>query len=274
MIPALAFLYGAVIGSFLNVCILRLPQGESVVSPRSRCPRCKNAIAPYDNIPIFSWLILGGRCRGCREPISPLYPMVEFATGLLFLVAILQHGLSWEFAKMTVFSALLVVLVVTDWRERILPDKVNFPGIAIGVLFSLVVPVGDGAGAFLVRLSGIDPLPVAAISLLDALLGALAGGGLLYLIGELYYLLRHQEGMGFGDVKMMAMVGVFLGPKLTLFTIFMASVIGALAGGLFLLVSKKESNYELPFGTFLGFSAWVAPYGGIRVLNWYLGLFP
>lgn len=273
MIPAFAFLYGAVIGSFLNVCILRLPADQSVVAPRSRCPRCGNGIAPYDNIPILSWLILRGRCRNCSEPISPLYPIIEFITGILFLLAAHWYGLSWEAGKLAVFSAILVVLVVTDWRERILPDKVNFPGMALGLGFALLVPVGDGAGALLAGLASLMPLPTPLLSVADALLGALAGGGLLYGIGELYYLLRRQEGMGFGDVKMMAMAGTFLGPQLTLFTIFFASILGALSGGLFMLASKKEAGYELPFGTFLGIAAWIAALWGHRLLSWYFHLF-
>jgi leader peptidase (prepilin peptidase)/N-methyltransferase len=273
VISALAFLYGAIIGSFLNVCILRLPAGESVVTPRSRCPRCGSGIAAYDNIPILSWLILLGRCRRCGEPISPLYPIIELLTGSLFLIAAQIFGLSWAAGKLAALSAILVVLVVTDWRERILPDKVNFPGMALGLAFSLIVPIGDGLSGLLAGMAGWMPLPVPALSLGDALLGALAGGGLLYGIGELYYLVRKQDGMGFGDVKMMAMVGTFLGPQLTLFTIFFASILGAVVGGGFMLISRKQSNYELPFGTFLGFAAWVASLWGRAVTSWYFSLF-
>jgi leader peptidase (prepilin peptidase) / N-methyltransferase len=273
VIPAFAFLYGAVIGSFLNVCILRLPEGKSVVTPRSACPRCGSGIAAYDNIPIFSWLILRGRCRNCQEPISPLYPTIELITGVLFLIVASRYGLSCLTLKLAIFSAILVVLVVTDWRERILPDKVNFPGLAVGLAFSLFVPVGDGLSALLAGVAGLMPLPTPLLSFADAVLGAIVGGGLLYGIGELYYLLRHQEGMGFGDVKMMTMVGTFLGPQLTLFTIFFASVLGALIGGSFMLVSKKAANYELPFGTFLGVAAWIAALWGRPLVSWYLGLF-
>ena len=273
MIPALAFLYGAVIGSFLNVCILRLPAGRSVVTPRSACPRCGSGIAAYDNIPILSWLILGGKCRNCKESISPLYPTIELITGVLFWISADRYGLSWLTLKLAIFSAILVVLVVTDWRERILPDKVNFPGLAIGLAFSLIVPIGDGASALLAGIAGLMPLPLPLLSFLDAVLGAAIGSGLLYGIGELYYLLRHHEGMGFGDVKMMAMAGAFLGPQLTLFTIFFASILGALIGGGFMLISRKESHYELPFGTFLGMAAWIASIWGRPIVRWYLGLF-
>jgi leader peptidase (prepilin peptidase)/N-methyltransferase len=273
VIQALAFAYGAVIGSFLNVCILRLPAGESVVTPRSRCPRCGSGIKPYDNIPILSWLILRGKCRRCSEPISPMYPIIEFITGVLFLIAASLHGLSWQTVKLAIFSAILIVLVVTDWRERILPDLVNFPGIAIGLGFSLLVPIGDGMSGLLAGMAGLMPLSTMLLSFLDSLLGALIGGGSLFLVGEIYYLLRKQEGMGFGDVKMMAMVGTFLGFQLTLFTIFAASVLGALIGGSFMLLSRKQANYELPFGTFLGAAAWIASLWGRQTLLWYFGLF-
>lgn len=273
MIPAIAFMYGAVIGSFLNVCILRLPEGKSVVTPRSRCPRCGSGIKPYDNIPILSWLILRGRCRNCSEPISPMYPTVEFITGVLFWLAAWKYDFSWLAVKLAIFSAILVVLVITDFRERILPDKVNFPGVLIGLAFSVVVPIGDGSSALLIGLAGLPQMSVPVYSVGDALLGALAGAGLLYGIGKLYFLLRHQEGMGFGDVKMMAMVGTFLGPQLTLFTIFFASILGAIIGGSFMLLLKKESTYELPFGTFLGFAAWVAFLWGRSLTVGYFRLF-
>jgi leader peptidase (prepilin peptidase)/N-methyltransferase len=273
VIPALAFAYGAVIGSFLNVCILRLPAGESVVRPRSRCPRCGSGIRPYDNIPILSWLILRGRCRNCAEPISPMYPIIELVTGVLFWIAAARYGLSWQTGKMAVFSAILVVLVVTDWRERMLPDKINFPGIVIGLAFSLVVPVRDGMSSLLAGMAGLAPLPGMLASFLDAVLGGLVGAGLLYGVGELYYHLRKQEGMGFGDVKMMAMAGTFLGLQLTLFTIFFASIIGAISGGLFMLAFRKQANYELPFGVFLGVAAWIASLWGTRMVIWYFTLY-
>lgn len=273
MIEALAFAYGAIIGSFLNVCILRLPRGESVVTPRSRCPRCGSGIRPYDNIPVLSWLLLRGRCRLCAEPISPLYPIIELITGILFGVAAWKYGLSWQAGKLAVLSAILVVLVVTDWRERILPDRVNFPGIVMGLGFSLLVPVGDGLAGWLAGMAGLLPLPGPILSLLDALLGAAAGAGMLYAVGEIYYRVRHQEGMGFGDVKMMAMAGTFLGLQLTLFTIFFAAIIGSVCGGLFMLLFRKQSSYELPFGTFLGAAAWVASLWGRPMLIWYFGLF-
>ena len=302
---ALSFLFGIVIGSFLNVCIHRLPRcscghalskhqqepkagsesrcpececqdvrGQSIVWPGSHCPNCRHPIAAYDNIPLLSYLLLGGKCRHCKARISPIYFFVELATGLLFVLSYFLFGISLEFFRQATFGSLLLVLVMTDWQERILPDRINFPGIVMGLLFALTVPIGDGAGLWLARLAGMGSLPVAAVSLLDALLGALAGGGLLFVLGELYFRLRHREGMGFGDVKMMAMVGCFLGPKLTLLTILLGSFGGSVIGLLLMVAWRKGSDYELPFGTFLGFAAFFASLWGWPILDWYRGFFP
>jgi leader peptidase (prepilin peptidase)/N-methyltransferase len=274
VIAAFTFLFGIAIGSFLNVCIHRLPRGESVVAPRSRCPQCKTAIASYDNIPLLSYMLLGGKCRHCKTRISPVYFFVELATGLMFLLSLALFGLSVEFFRQVVFGSLLIVLVMTDWQERILPDRVNFPGMALGLAFALILPIGDGTALWLARLAGFGGLPVGVISLCDGLLGALAGGGLLYGLGELYFRLRHREGMGFGDVKMMAMVGCFLGPKLTLLTILLGSLGGSVIGLLLIAIFRKQSDYELPFGTFLGLAAFFASLWGWPILNWYRGFFP
>ena len=271
MIPTVVFLYGLAIGSFLNVCIHRLPRGESIVRPRSRCPQCEHSIAAYDNIPLVSYLLLGGKCRHCRARISPLYFLVEFATGLLFLWLYTRYGLDNYFAKYAVFGALLLVLAVTDWQERLLPDRVTFPGMALGLGFSLLVPIADGTVWLLFRGAGWEPLPLAVESLLESSLGALVGGGSLFIVGELYFRLRGREGMGFGDVKMMALVGFFLGPKLALLTIFLAALGGSLLGGLFILVFRRGSQYELPFGSFLGVAALAAALWGRPLLDWYLG---
>ncbi|MBI4459514.1 MAG: prepilin peptidase [Acidobacteria bacterium] len=271
MIAIFIFLFGLIIGSFLNVCILRLPRHESVVSPRSRCPRCHHPIAAYDNIPLLSYLLLGGKCRYCQAAISPLYFLVELATGLLFVGLYSYFGLTALFLKHAAFGALLLVLTVTDWRDRILPDLMTFPGMAAGVLFSLVVPVGDGSAWWLARhLAGLELSPVWIESLLDGLLGAALGAGLLFAIGELYFRLRGREGMGFGDVKMMAMVGFFLGPKLALLTILLGSLGGSLLGLLFLAIFRKDPSYELPFGSFLGVAAFVSAVWGRPILDWYL----
>ena len=268
------FAFGLIIGSFLNVCIYRLPRRESVVRPRSHCPGCDHLIAAYDNIPLFSYLLLRGKCRYCQARISPVYFFVELSTGLLFLFLYSIFGLTASLAKFAVLGALMVVLTVTDWQTRLLPDRVTFPGMVVGLLFSQMVPVGDGAGLLLVRLAGMEGSPWRIASLLDSLLGAVAGGGLLYFLGELYFRLRHKEGMGLGDVKMMAMAGFFLGPKLVLLTIWLASISGALVGGSFILLSRKDwKAFELPFGSFLGIAALVVAVWGKELLYWYLGYF-
>ena len=278
----IVFVFGLAIGSFLNVCIYRLPRGESVVRPRSHCPGCNKPVASYDNIPLLSYAILGGKCRRCRTRISAVYPAVELATGVLFALLFARFGIGVEFVKLAVFGALMIVLVMTDWGlmadddeyKRLLPDRVTFPGMFAGLLFGQFVPVGDGAAALMARLAGVSDMPWRAESFLDSLLGALAGGGLLYLLGRLYFLLRRQEGMGLGDVKMMAMAGFFLGPKLVLVSIWLASITGALLGGGAILVFRKDwRSYEIPFGSFLGLASMVAAVWGNQFLRWYLDFF-
>lgn len=273
MTSAFVFLYGIVAGSFLNVCIYRLPLQESVIRPRSRCPQCGKAIAAYDNIPLLSYLLLRGRCRHCRAPISPLYLFVELASGLLALSLYSLFGLTLAFVKAATLGAMLLILAVTDWQTRLLPDRVTFPGMAIGLVFSLFVPVQDGSGLFLTRLAGLSTAPLWLHSLIESLFGALLAAGLLYALGEIYFRLRGREGMGFGDVKMMAMVGFFLGPKLALLTVFLGSTAGAFLGLAFIAASGKSSDYELPFGSFLAAAALVASVWGRALLEWYLGYF-
>lgn len=260
---------GLVIGSFLNVCIVRIPSGKSIVSPPSACPKCGAQIRPYDNIPVISWLLLGGKCRRCKTKISAIYPTVEMLTGLLFLGCYLAFGLSVEALKWAIFSALMIVLVFTDLRERILPDVVNFSGFGIGLVLSLFTVPTDGAALWLARRVFAYPPPQAAISLADALLGAAVGSGLLWLVSEGYFRLRHREGMGLGDVKMMLLIGAFLGSKLTLLTILAGSVLGSIIGIAFIYASRKGSDYELPFGTFLGIAAVLVMFFGTPVVQWY-----
>ncbi|MFZ0213185.1 MAG: prepilin peptidase [Candidatus Acidiferrales bacterium] len=272
-ITVFVFLFGLVIGSFLNVCISRLPQGKSIVMPASRCPKCATPIKPWDNIPVLSYVFLGGKCRACKTRISPIYPAVELLTGLLFLACYLVFGNSVATAKWAVFSAILVVLVFTDWRERLLPDRVNFTGLAIGLLFSFFVRPEDGTALWLANHLFEFPPPAPVISFVDALIGALVGGGVLWIVGEGYFRLRGREGMGFGDVKMMLMVGSFLGLRRTILTILVGSVIGAILGAVFILASRKGSDYELPFGTFLGAAALLVVFFGTPVVVWYQSLF-
>lgn len=272
-IAIFVFLFGLIIGSFLNVCISRLPAGKSVVRPRSRCPKCRKHIKSYDNIPVVSYFFLAGRCRNCKAKISPVYPAVELLTGLLFLACYLMFGTSVLTIKWAAFSAILVVLIFTDWRERILPDSVNFTGLAIALVVSLFVRPEDGTAAWLANRMFEFPPPAPVISFADAVIGAAIGGGLLWLVGEAYFRLRGREGMGFGDVKMMLMAGAFLGLRRTILTIFAGSLLGAVLGAVFILASRKGSTYELPFGTFLGAAALLVVFFGTPVVAWYQSLF-
>jgi leader peptidase (prepilin peptidase) / N-methyltransferase len=292
------FVLGLAFGSFLNVCIYRLPLELSVVTPRSACPNCKQPIAMYDNIPILSWLILRGRCRHCQAKISPRYLMIELLTAILFLVCYWSFGLTLSTLKYCTFGYLILGLIFTDAETKLLPNKLTLPGLALGVLFSLVVPVNDLASQFvpaLVRLPySITTLRI--LSLVDSLLGAAVGASFIYGAGAIYFRWRHVEGMGFGDVKLMAMVGAFLGIKLTVLTIFAASLAGSVFGLLTVLaVWLKRTRrfmrrmadaqaarrrgwqsaqmvyrfYQMPFGVFLGGMALFALFFGNSLLRWY-----
>jgi leader peptidase (prepilin peptidase) / N-methyltransferase len=293
------FVLGLAFGSFLNVCIYRLPLDLSVVTPRSACPRCKQPIAFYDNLPVISWLMLRGRCRHCEARISARYLLIEVLTGVLFLGCYNYFGFTLATLKYCVFGFLLLGLIFTDAETKLLPDKLTLPGLAFGLVFSLLVPVHDMASQFL---PGMLNLPFSAdltshmFSLLDSLLGAALGASFIYGAGAAYLRWRGTEGMGFGDVKLMAMVGAFLGIKLTIFTIFAASLAGSLFGvSTVLMVWIKRThrfrrrlaslqaarrrgwqsaqmvyrNYQMPFGVFLGSMALLALFVGNQFLSWY-----
>ena len=296
------FFVGLAFGSFLNVCIYRLPLGLSVVTPRSACPKCKQPIAFYDNVPVLSWLILGGRCRQCKTRISPRYLMIELLTGLLFLACYWYFGLTLFTLKYCTFAFLLLGLIFTDAETKLLPDKLTLPGLALGVIFSLLVPVSDLASQFvpaMVNLPFSSDVSVRLLSLIDSLLGAAVGASFIYGAGAIYLRWRGMEGMGFGDVKLMAMVGAFLGMKLTIFTIFTASLAGSVFGltTIFVVWLKRTHrfmrrlanaqaarrrgwqsaqvvyrNYQMPFGVFLGSMAMIAFFFGNQFLHWYGGL--
>jgi len=269
LLPFVALAFGLLIGSFLNVCIVRLPKDESVVTPRSHCPKCGHRIAWYENIPLASFLFLRGKCRGCGTPISWLYFTIELITGLMFLALALAFGTTMEFVKYAVFGALMLALVVTDFRDRILPDELTLAGVILGVGFSLLLDVGDGTALWMTQ--SLGAWPAAMRSVLDSLLGAAAGAGALWLFREAYYLWRGIEGMGFGDLKLMAAVGAFLGVKVTLLTILLGALTGSiLGGGLILLARNRDTAYELPFGTFLGVAAMFGALWGKEVVHWYL----
>lgn len=294
---AFAFVLGLVVGSFLNVCILRIPAGESIVRPASHCPKCNKPIAPYDNIPLLSWIWLRGKCRHCRAPISPLYPAVELLTGLLFAACAFAFGYTFAALKWAIFSSLLVVLAITDYRVRILPDKVNLTGALLGLACSSVLPVGDGTALWLAGIMFPYPPPAWVLSIGDALLGAVAGAGVLWIFLAVWPLVVGYEGMGLGDVKMMAMVGTFFGTKAAVFTIMVASLLGSVLGLLWIAILYSSTktrkiaerahrrnlgsvrslrlrlaqHYWLPFGTFLAGAALLVIFYGPPVLSWYFG---
>src|ERR1700723_2727101 len=272
LIAGAVFLFGLLIGSFLNVCIVGIPAGKSIVLPASACPKCGAPIKPYDNIPVISYLILGGKCRGCRTNISPMYPLVELLNGALYLVCYLAFGMTIETVKWSIFSSLLLILVFTDLRERILPDVINYTGFAIALVLSLFLPPSDGSAQWIANHYFAFPPPMPIISLADAIFGAAFGSGVLWIISEGYFRLRKREGMGLGDVKMMLMAGAFLGLKRTLLTIFTGSVLGSVLGIIGIVARRKASDYELPFGTFLGMAALLVVFFGTPIVYWYQGL--
>ncbi len=261
--------FGLILGSFLNVCIRRIPQRESIVTPRSHCPRCGRLIRWFDNIPVLSYLLLGGRCRNCHERISLLYPLVEIMTAALLVATLARYGLSPEFVKYSTLEMLLLILVFTDFQERRIPHTVTLLGTGIGLLLSLFIPVNDRPLEWvLARLGFFVESP--ASSLLEAVSGAIFGGGFFYLVGEAFYRLRHKEGLGFGDVMLMMMVGSYLGISLTLLTILLGSLLGTLIAVPLHLGSRRFRNYEWPYGSFLGTAAIYVSLGGTALLNAYL----
>ncbi len=248
---SLAFLFGLLIGSFLNVCIYRWPRDLSVVRPRSHCPGCEKMISWYDNVPLLSYVLLGGRCRRCEQIISVRYPVVEFMTAALFFYFIYVDGVTALGIKMCVFSALLVGLLFSDLEERILPDELTKGGIVVGLAFALLVPTPDTIGQSLLWLMGFDVKGVAA-SVIEAAFGAAVPAFFLWAGGALYEKVRHKEGLGFGDVKLIAMAGAFLGLRGALTMLIMGSVAGSVLGFLYIKVTRKDAgSYELPFGSFL-----------------------
>ncbi|MGB6883733.1 MAG: prepilin peptidase [Candidatus Acidiferrum sp.] len=283
MVIVFFFLFGIVIGSFLNVCITRIPEELSIVSPGSRCPRCKTPIKPYDNVPVFAWLWLKGKCRSCGLPISPMYPLVELATGLLFVACFLEFGITQATVKWLFFICLIIILAITDLRVRLLPDVITWPGFAAGLVFSAFVPPNDGA-AFLLCMRLFHWLPPERfLGVMEALLGAAFGSLMLWGAATLYKLVRGREGMGMGDVKMMVMVGAFLGVRNAFLTILLGTLLGSIlgvaviammyAGGAGRQLADRASRrglgtakqirwliaskYHLPLGTFLGIAALV-----------------
>ncbi len=248
----LAFIFGMCIGSFLNVCIYRLPMSMSIIHPRSMCLSCENAIRFYDNIPIISYVWLKGRCRYCSTPISIRYPVVEAMSGLFCLCVYLKFGLTLQTVIYFVFIATLLVITFIDIDHRIIPDVISLPGIPIFFLASL---------------------GVSTVTYLDSLLGILAGGGTLYLVASVYSLLTKKEGMGGGDVKLLAMIGALIGWKGVFFTIFVSSAVGTLSGMIIMLITRQGMKLKVPFGPFLSIGAIAYIFFGPQLLAFYFNMF-
>ena len=297
------FVMGLAFGSFLNVCIYRMPLGLSVVLPGSACPHCEKAIAFYDNIPVLSWLILRGKCRNCSARITPRYLLVELIIGILFVICYAHFGLTLAMLKCCVLGFLLVGLIFTDAETHLLPDKLTLPGLGLGLILSLLVPVNDLVSRML---PGVFDIPVSSevswrlFSLMDAVLGAAIGASFLYGVGAVYLRWRGVEGMGFGDVKLMAMMGSFLGLRLTILTMAAASLAGSFFGlwTVFAVWIKRTQRrksvfhetgatarrnawasalialrrHQMPFGVFLGSMGLVAFFFGQQFLRWYMRL--
>jgi leader peptidase (prepilin peptidase)/N-methyltransferase len=267
---AIAGLFGLLIGSFLNVCIHRWPLELSVVRPRSRCPSCENPIGWYDNIPLLSWIVLRARCRRCGAAIPWRYPLVELLTGVFFFWFGSRLGLTPEALKYCVFAAILIGLVFSDLETLLLPDEFTVGGTLAGLAFSWFVPVPDGTFTLLAGLAGVRPGPRLG-SFGGAVLGGIVPAGTLWLAGWLFEKLRHKEGLGFGDVKMLAMIGTFLGLSGALLTCFAGSVMGSVVGLIWIAAARKNaSTFQLPLGSFLGAAALFNAAAG---QNWYWALF-
>lgn len=248
----LIVVFGLVWGSFLNVVIYRLPRGLSIIRPPSSCPHCGQQIKFYENIPIFSYLFLRGKCGTCRSKISPVYPLVEALTAFCFLLVHAQYSLSSHFFVFSLFASALIVLGFIDFEHQVLPDEITLPGVVLALIYTFFR----------------DDL-----SLIQALVGAGVGAGFLLLVYAVYYLLRKKEGLGLGDVTMMLMVGAFLGWRQTLLTLILASIGGALVGIFVIIFKKKNLQHALPFGTFLAPAAFVALLYGRPIIDAYLSLY-
>jgi leader peptidase (prepilin peptidase)/N-methyltransferase len=266
----LAGVFGLLIGSFLNVCIYRWPRDLSVVAPRSRCPGCERQISWYDNLPVLSWLLLRARCRNCGCTIPWRYPVVELLTAACFWWFVARFGLTAEALKFCVFSGLLIGLLFSDLETMLLPDQFTIGGFFIGLGFAPFVKVPDSTFRFAASVAGFAPDP-RLVSVGEALLGGLLPAGTLWFVGWLFEKLRHKEGLGFGDVKMIAMVGTFLGLGGTLLTLILACVVGSVVGLIYIRATRQNaSEFYLPLATFLGAAALIISIAG---QNWYWSLF-
>ena len=243
-----SILFGAIVGSFLNVCIYRIPKGESIATPGSHCPHCQRPIQFYDNIPLISYLLLRGKCRYCHHPISLQYPLVEGMTALSSFLLFNRFGISWTYLFYFAFLASLIVITVIDLSHQIIPDVISLPGIGVGFIASFILP---------------------QLTWFNSLLGILLGGGSLFVVATMYQWLFKREGMGGGDVKLLAMIGAFLGWKSVILTILLGSLVGSIIGVMVMVMKGKDFKYAIPFGPFLSLGAALSLFYGERIIQWY-----
>lgn len=251
MLNIAAVIFGALVGSFLNVCIYRLPKEESIVTPGSHCPYCKKPIAFYDNIPLISYLLLKGKCRHCKKSISSRYPLIEGITALISFLLLLKYGPSWDYLIYFSFASALMVITVIDLDHQIIPDVISLPGVGVGLISSFVLT---------------------HITFLESLIGMVLGGGSLFLVATIYQWLFKREGMGGGDIKLLAMIGAFLGWKAVILTILLSSLIGSVAGMVVIVFKGKDFKYAIPFGPFLSLGALISMFYGENIIRWYFYL--
>jgi leader peptidase (prepilin peptidase)/N-methyltransferase len=247
----LIFILGLIVGSFNNVCIYRIPRNESIIYPASHCPKCRSKIKPIDNIPLLSYILLKGRCRNCGSKISIQYPVVEFLTGLIYLIIYLIYGLSIQSLVYIILSSALIIIAFIDLQKQIIPDIISLPGIVIGLILSFIVPY---------------------IAFINSALGALVGGGIILIIAWVGSIIFKKEAMGGGDVKLAAMIGAFLGWRYMVISLFLGFFLGALAG-IFLILSKiKRKEDMVPFGPFIALGSIITLLCGEKIIAWYIGI--
>ncbi len=251
MLMGMSAIFGLCMGSFLNVCIYRIPAQKSIVFPGSACPNCGSAIRFYDNIPLLSYFSLGGKCRQCQTPISFRYPLIELLTGAFSLGLYLKFGLSIETLVYFLFICVLIVITFIDIDHRIIPDRMTLPGILVFFIAAFAIP---------------------SLSWIDSLLGVVIGGGSLFIVAVVYHLLTHKEGMGGGDIKLLAMIGALVGWKGVFFTIFVSSAVGTLAGLIIMIITRQNLKLAVPFGPFLSIGAATYIFFGPQLLSLYFQL--
>jgi leader peptidase (prepilin peptidase)/N-methyltransferase len=246
----LIFILGLIVGSFSYVCIYRIPRNESIIYPASHCPKCRSNISPKDNIPLFSYILLKGRCRNCKSKISIQYPIVEFLTGLIYLIIYLIYGLSIQSLIYIILSSALIIIAFIDLNEQIVPDVISLPGIVIGFIISFFVPY---------------------ISFINSTLGVVVGGGIILIIGLVGSVIFKKEAMGGGDVKLAAMIGAFMGWRFIIISLFLGFFLGALAGIILILLKIKSREDVVPFGPFIVLGSFITLLWGEQIISWYIG---